>query len=192
MSDIHLSANAQTSKQKPSVALYWDFQNVCLNQKKVNSVLDFANSKGHLIYKKVYYNSQCKNQASTKGKLESLGFHCVDVPCPLKNSADNQLKSDWIDDVSNNLSPDIFILVSGDGDFTNSVQLVKKLGKKVIVVAQKGNVKQKLKASSDKFHFVDELPKLVEDNTQHKTTSIQDKIPYHVASEYLIKSSSFY
>lgn len=182
------TANAQTSQQKLLVAIYWDLQNVWLNQEQVNSLLDFANFKGRLIFQKVYYNSLCKNQAFAKDKRESLGFRYVDVPCPLKNSADNQLKSDLIDDILNSLPPDIVILVSGDGDFANPVQVLKKLGKKVIVFARQGNVKQKLKERADEFYFVDELPKLVEYKTSPKTASIQSKNTYEDAIQYLNKA----
>jgi len=182
------TANAQTSQQKLLVAIYWDLQNVWLNQEQVNSLLEFANSKGCLIFQKVYYNSLCKNQAFAKDKRESLGFRYVDVPCPLKNSADNQLKSDLIDDISSNLSPDIVILVSGDGDFASSVQILQKFCEKSIIIAQQGNVKQKLKEIADEFYFVDELPKLVEYKTSPKTASIQSKITYEDASECLLEA----
>ncbi|MFB8790279.1 MAG: NYN domain-containing protein [Potamolinea sp.] len=171
-----------------SVGIYWDLQNVSLNQKQANCLLDFANFKGHLIHKKVYYNSLCQDQASAKDKLESLGFYCVDVPCPLKNSADNQLKSDVLDDISNNLPPDTVILVSGDGDFANPVGILQKLGKKVIIIAQRGNVKQKLKELADEFYFVDELFKLVEDKAEPKIASIQSKMTYEDAIDCLLEA----
>lgn len=183
-----LGHTKMTDIRLASVGIYWDLQNVSLNQKQANCLLDFANFKGHLIHKKVYYNSLCQNQASAKDKLESLGFYCVDVPCPLKNSADNQLKSDWFDDILNNLSLDIVILVSGDGDFANPIKLVQKLGKKFIVFARLGNVKQKLKEVADEFYFVDELPKLVVDNAQPQTTSLLSKITYEDAIKCLIEA----
>ncbi|PLZ81017.1 hypothetical protein CBP16_11160, partial [Fischerella thermalis WC217] len=45
------------------------------------------------------------------------------------------LISDLIDDVHKHQSPNIVILVSGDGDFANSVSVLRQLGKKVIVMA---------------------------------------------------------
>ncbi|RDH50997.1 hypothetical protein CBF18_10940, partial [Mastigocladus laminosus WC112] len=46
------------------------------------------------------------------------------------------LISDLIDDVHKHQSPNIVILVSGDGDFANSVSVLRQLGKKVIVMAR--------------------------------------------------------
>ncbi|WP_272938939.1 NYN domain-containing protein, partial [Fischerella thermalis] len=50
-----------------------------------------------------------------------------------------------MDDVHKHQSPNIVILVSGDGDFANSVSVLRQLGKKVIVIARKGNLKKQLK-----------------------------------------------
>ena len=189
MKDIHLALDGQTSQQKPLVSLYWDLQNVYSMQEQCNLLLAFANSKGHLIGKKVYYNSQCKNQGSAKDKLKSLGFNCIDVPCPLKNSADNQLLADCIEDVNNHLSPDRIILVSGDGDFAKLVLTLQNLGKNIIILAQRGNVKQRLiELVKDDFHFVDELPHLVEDKSKPQTTSLQSQIAYKDAIECLIEA----
>lgn len=154
---------------KPSVGVYVDLQNVLSIKKYGNFLLDFAQLKGDLILKKAYYNSQCQHQIPIMKKLGSLGVDCVDVPCPLKNSADNQLKSDLIDAINDSRTPEIFIVVSGDGDFANSVDVLRKLDKTVIVFAQRGNVKQKLIELADEFHFVDELPTLINHKNQPDT-----------------------
>lgn len=188
MKNIHLPSNGQTTQQKPSVSLYCDLQNVYLTQELANLLLAFATSKGCLICKNVYYNSQCKNQASVKDKLKNLAFKWIDVPCPLKDSADNQLIADCIEDVENHTSPDIVILVSGDGDFAKLVSILQKLDKKVIIFAQRGNVKQRLiDLVKDDFHFVDDLPHLVADKAKLHSTSVQLQITYKEASECLIE-----
>lgn len=186
MNNIHLASEGQTNLHKPLVSIYWDLQNVYSMQEYADVLLAFANAKGRLISTKVYYNSLCKNQAAVKDALSHLGFNCCDVPCPLKNSADNQLIADGIDDVFSNPSPDIVILVSGDGDFAKWVCNLQKLDKKVIIFAQRGNVKQTLvELVKDDFHFVDELPKLLE-KAQIQTTSMPPQIAYEDATEHLI------
>lgn len=151
-------------------------------------IAGFCQRKGSLISRKVYYNSLFENQASAKEYLQRIGFKCEDVTCSLKNSADNQLKSDLIDDVYNNQSPDIFILVSGDGDFANPVQFLQDKDKNVIIFSQRGNVKQRLKNLANEFHFVDELPQLVVKNTQPKNACIEFDITYNETIEYLIEA----
>lgn len=188
MTNIHISSNRQTSRQQLKVFIYCDFQNVYLSQELATSLLVFANSRGILISQKVYYNSLFENQANAKENLKHLGFKCEDVTCSLKNSADNQLKSDLIDDVYNNQCPDIVILVSGDGDFASSVLFLQDKGKNVIIFARKGNVKQKLKELANEFYFIDEISQLVDDKTQPQTNSVHCKINYNEAVEYLIEA----
>lgn len=188
MAHANQSSNRQTSQQQLKLGIYCDFQNVYLSPELASSLLDFANARGSLISRKVYYNSLFENQASAKKNLQRIGFKCEDVTCSLKNSADNQLKSDLIDDVYNNQSPDIFILVSGDGDFANPVQFLQDKDKNVIIFAQRGNVKQRLINLANEFHFVDQLPQLVVKKTQPKSVCIEFHITYNEAREYLIEA----
>ncbi|OUL20359.1 NYN domain-containing protein [Nostoc sp. RF31YmG] len=188
MKAIHLSSNGQASHQKLLVSIYWDYQNAKLSLEQIQLLLDFAKSKGCLIRQNLYYNSQCHNQCAAIGNIASLNFNCIDVPCPLKNSADNQLIADCLEDIDSNLSPDTFILISGDGDFVKLVRNLQKLDKKVITVAQNGNVKQRLKELADEFYFVDNLPKIVMNKTQPQTTLVQSQISYNEAIEYLTEA----
>ncbi|MCC5657228.1 NYN domain-containing protein [Nostoc sp. XA010] len=150
----------QTSQQLPLISIYWDYQNAKLSPFKAKSLLDLAKSKGYVTSTNVYYNSQLQEQAAVKNDLGNLGFNCLDVPCPLKNSADNQLIADCLEEIHSNKSPDIIMLVSGDGDFVKLVHNLQKLGKQAIILAQIGNVKQKLKELANEFYFLDDLPQL--------------------------------
>ena len=189
MAHANQSSNRQTSQQQLKLGIYCDFQNVYLSQELASSLLAFANARGSLISGRVYYNSLFENQASAKENFQRIGFKCEDVTCYLKNSADNQLKSDLIDDVYNNQSPDIFILVSGDGDFINPVQFLQDKDKNVIIFARRGNVKQRLKKLANEFYFVDELPQLIGNKTQLQITYIEFQINYKEAVECLIEST---
>jgi hypothetical protein len=186
MTNNHLAIGKQTKHSQPLVSLYVDNQNVNLTPILGSQLLEFAKLEGNLIDPKLYYNSLCTDQVCAKEKLEGLGFKCIDVPCPLKNSADNQLMVDCLDDIYSNRPPDTVILASGDGDFVKLVRNLQKLGIKVIVFAQQGHVKQKLKqiVGSD-FHFLDELPSLVASKTQQIENN-QCHLTYHEAIECLI------
>ena len=142
-----------------TISMYIDHQNVNLSQSEARALLRFASAKGQLVCKKLYYNSQCSDQNLAKKLWESCALTCVDVPCPLKNSADNQLVADCISDNSN-FYPNLFVIVSGDGDFLGLVNTLQQLNKKVIVIARKGNVKQKLIENANEFHFIDKLPEI--------------------------------
>lgn len=187
MMDTRIASN-ETSHKQFKVLIYWDFQNAKLSLELAKLLLVFAKSRGRLIGKSIYYNSQCKDQAVAKNNLASIGYTCFDVPCSLKDSADNQLIADCLKDIHSNLSPDIVILISGDGDFVNLVRNLQKLGKKVIIFAQSGNVKQKLKELANEFYFIDNLPELVDKKTKSQTTSIDFKISYNESIQCLIKA----
>jgi NYN domain len=183
---VNLASHETITQQPRLVSIYWDYQNVKLTLDQAKLLLDFSKSKGRLIGKNVYYNSQCADQAAARHDIASLSFKCLDVPCPLKNSADNQLIADCLEDIQSNLSRDIVILVSGDGDFVKLVRNLQQLGKQVIIFAQIGNVKQKLKELADEFHFVDNLSDLIQNKTQPQSTNFESHLNYNEAIEYLI------
>jgi len=164
----------------PNVYIYVDFQNVPLNQQRAKSLIDFGNSRGTLRGQNIYFNSECEGQAQVPQKLQGLEFEFQDVPCKLKNSADDRLKSDLIDDLASKHPPNIIILVSGDGDFTNSMRLLQERGAEVFVFANRGNVKQDLKEIANEFYFIEELEPLL-----NQADLSEPHVPYHQALEYL-------
>ncbi|HEY9690888.1 MAG TPA: NYN domain-containing protein [Oculatellaceae cyanobacterium] len=185
MLDNQVACTGKSSQHKDSVSLYVDNQNVCLNEQEANWILDFTKSKGCWNCTRTYYNSLCKNQADLKNNLSALKLSWIDVPCSLKNSADNQLISDCLDDLDKGLLGDIVIIVSGDGDFAKLVRLLKKLGRKVIILAKRGNVKQMLTELADKFHFIDELPQPPASQVELNTDGVLSTISYEDAIECL-------
>lgn len=188
MSNIDLISNRQTQKRKPLIAFACDYQNVALTPDSAKLLLQFAISKGSLISKNIYYNSQCKSQSAAKNNLDSLNFTWINVPCSVKNSADNQLMVDCLKYIHSNNSPDILILVSGDGDFADLVKTLKKLEKSVIVVARFGNVKLELKELADEFYFIDDLPRTLHSKTQMQSSTINVLLSYNEALKHLTEA----
>lgn len=155
-------------------------------------MLEFAQSKGRIGCKNVYYNSHYIDQVSTKNELEILGMKGVDVPDNSENSADYRLINDCINWVAFNASVDIVILVLGDWDYAGLICILKALGKKVIVFAQRGSESSELikLVGNDNFYFVDELPHLVgnSNKTQPQNTALVSQISYNEARKYLIEA----
>lgn len=178
----------QLSTKQFSVSIYCDCQNVKLNEKTVSLLQNFAKLIGTLLSTKLYYNSLTNNKC--------LGIPNViykDVPCSLKNSLDNQIVFDLIKDIRQSQSPDIIILVSGDGDFIDSVEILKDKGKHVIVIAQSGNVKAELIESASKFYYLNNLQQLMvefaESLTSEAPTQIaSSEVNYREAIKYLIQA----
>jgi uncharacterized LabA/DUF88 family protein len=160
MTDNHRTTGKKNS-QPQRVAMFWDSQNVYLNQKQAELLVAFAKSKGRLEPPKNYYNSHKKNEFTDQIWREKLGFQGVDVPSG-KNSADKQLVFDCIKRVAIKPSPDIIILVLGDRDFAGLITVLNALGITVIVFARRQSASPKLinLVGEDNFHDVDELSSL--------------------------------
>ncbi|MER3494765.1 MAG: hypothetical protein C4323_22525 [Mastigocladus sp. ERB_26_2] len=94
----------------------------------------------------------------------------------LQKCADNKLIADCVKLVAFNPSTTI-ILVLGDKDFASSICILRSLGKKVIIFAQRGNASQKLIkiVSKNNFHFIDELPELVKQKKQSQAIYFTSK-----------------
>lgn len=171
MKDNHSIIGKQKKQSQALVSMYVDLQNVLdLTQKQAELLVAFAKSKGRLDCLKAYYNSQYENQVFAKNQLEYFGCQGVDVRSKDKNSADKQLIFDCIKRVAIKPSPEIIILVSGDRDFAGLISVMLELGKKVIVLAQRGRANKKLinLVGDDNFHYIDELPSLLAGDTQDK------------------------
>jgi hypothetical protein len=152
----------QQKSQSQRVAMFWDSQNVYLNQNQAEFLLAFAKSQGRLEPPKFYYNSQHKNQVNDKNRLEKLGYIGVDVRDSRKNSLDKKLVFDCSKRFAIKPPPDIIILVLGDRDFAGLITFLMALRITVIVFARRKSASKKLinLVGEDNFHDVDELSSL--------------------------------
>lgn len=175
----------QLSTKQRSISIYCDYQNVYLNEETVSLLYNLANSLGKLLSIKVYYNP-----LDIKKFLEFHNVTCIDFPCSLPNSLDYRIFSDIIKDICQSQSPDIIILVSGDGDFIDLVETLKRLGKHVIVVAQSGNVNAKLINSANEFYYLNDLQELMGKplTSEASTQLILSELSYREAIKYLIRA----
>ncbi len=166
----------QTNNVKPLVSIYWDCQNVPVNLYLPRYLLIYANKAGSLDKKRAYSNWRQENLAAEQ-RLHELGFDCIDVPLNTKNSVDKKLIADCSCDFVKQPSSQVFILVTGDGDFIPLVKDLREREKKVIIFAQRGNGSKKLVALANEFYPVDEkLPELVEEDFQPQLISYLDAI----------------
>ncbi|MCL1465800.1 NYN domain-containing protein [Argonema galeatum] len=144
---------------KNRVSIYWDFENVRVPD-RAECLIDFAQSRGDLITKKVYSHWRRETSASEYA-LDGVGFDRIDVQEEFENSADLQLESDCLKELFSSLSPDIIILVSGDKDFAFLVRQLQRYQKQVIIFGRQGVTSYKLILLADEFHFAEELCQLV-------------------------------
>jgi hypothetical protein len=144
---------------KNRVSIYWDFENVRVPD-QAKCLIDFAQSRGDVVTKKVYSHWRRETWAFEYA-LDHVGFERVDVQEEFKNSADLKLKSDCRAELLSDLSPDIIILVSGDGDFASLVSELRLCRKHVIVFGRRGVTSYKLRWLADEFYFAEQLCQLV-------------------------------
>ncbi|MEH2461454.1 NYN domain-containing protein [Nostoc sp.] len=170
----------QISLQQYLVSMYWDYQNIS-DPKIAKDLLLFASSLGFIANRKVYSN-WCEG-SKAKSVLASLDFDCIHVCQKFPNAVDFKLVMDCGCD-----SSDIVILISGDSYCEILIDSLHLKGKKLIIFAHEKSAKISLINLAYMFYFVDDLPKLVENNTQFKTTSLDAKINYNEAIEYLTEA----
>lgn len=181
-----MTSNEENNEHKHSVSIRWDCQNIPINNPYLaRYLLIFAGQQGSLVDQKAYAYWRNENLAFEQ-RLYELGFDCIDVPITTKNGVDKKMIADIGCEIARNLSSDIFILVTGDGDFAQSVRQLKAKGKKVIIFAQSRKVNQRLIQLADEYYFVDQLPELRVGDIQPQTTSLQTHIGYNEAIDYLI------
>lgn len=119
---------------------------------------------------------------------------CVDVPDHSENSADYRLMADCVllFAPKPSPSPNTIILVLEDWDYAGLICILKALGKKVIIFAQRGSENPRLikLVGNENFYFVDELPQLVgnSNKTPPQNTAIMSQINCKEAIEYLIEA----
>jgi hypothetical protein len=144
---------------KNRVSIYWDFENVRVPD-QAECLMDFAQSRGNVVTKKVY-SHWWRETRTSEYVLYRCGFERIDVWGEFKNSADWELKSDCRAELDSSWSPDIIILVSGDGGFASLVRELRLHGKQVIVFGRRGGTSPKLIWLADEFYFAQELCWLV-------------------------------
>jgi hypothetical protein len=155
MKGISLHSGVQKKRRQPLVSIHWDYQNIS-KAAIAEHVLSFASSLGNVVTRKAYSNWEASRKP--KQVLESLDFECIHVAQRIKNAVDFKLVIDCTCECSSYLSPDIVIIICGDGYGEILLDELQLKRKKVIIVARKGSENKNLHELADKFYYVDELP----------------------------------
>lgn len=179
---------AQVTNGKNFVSLYWDFENINKIDKSAKLLLDFAQCRGYLVNSKVYAKASIWQQHKGKHKefLGNMGFTCLEVSSCAKNAVDFELVIDCIAEAHNNISTNLFILVTSDGDYETLVRKLQNMGKKVIVFHHPDQVSQSLVQIANESYSVDKLPELV--NNKAQILDVSTQITYQLAIQYLIEA----
>ena len=147
-----------------NLALFLDFDNVAIGARDahqrfdIRAVLERLLEKGKIVVKKAYADWSYYHQYMTD--LHAEAIELIEIPSPRqggKNSADIRMVVDAIDLCYSNEHIDVFVLVSGDSDFSPLVSKLRERNKEVIGVGLKGSSSKLLISNCDEFIFYEDL-----------------------------------
>ncbi len=149
----------------PNIAIFCDYENVALGARDarfdafdIQLVLERLLDKGKIVVKKAY--SDWDRYKSARRGLHEAGFELIEIPHVSysgKNSADIRLVVDALDLCYTKSHVDLFVIVSGDSDFSPVVSKLRENDKTVVGIGVKNSSSDLLIESCDEFILYDDL-----------------------------------
>ncbi|MEZ4247975.1 MAG: NYN domain-containing protein [Polyangiales bacterium] len=149
----------------PNVAVFCDFENVALGVRDarydefdISLVLERILDKGKVVVKRAY--ADWERYKSAKRPMHEASFELIEIPHVSysgKNSADIRLVVDALDLCHTKEHVDVFVIVSGDSDFSPLVSKLRENDKTVIGLGVKNSSSDLLIENCDEFIFYDDL-----------------------------------
>ena len=153
------------NERAPNLAVYCDFENVALGAKEasfgdfdMSLVLERLLDKGQIIVKKAY--ADWERFKGARRPLHEASFELIEIPHVSysgKNSADIRLVVDALDLCFTKEHVDIFVVVTGDSDFSPLVGKLRENNKQVVGLGVKASTSRLLVECCDEFIFYDDL-----------------------------------
>jgi uncharacterized protein (TIGR00288 family) len=171
-----------TAIRAPNLAIFCDYENVALGARDaaygefdIGLVLERLLDKGKVVVKKAY--SDWARYDAAKRPLHEAAFELIEIPHVSysgKNSADIRLVVDALDLCYTKSHIDLFVIVSGDSDFSPLVNKLRENAKTVIGVGVKSSTSHLLIDNCDEFIYYDDL---VRDRQQRSTRAPNRRKP---------------
>lgn len=165
-----------SSDSAPNLAVFCDFENVALGVRDakyptfdIELVLQRLLDKGNVVVKKAY--SDWDRYRSSVRALHEAAFELIEIPHVSysgKNSADIRLVVDALDLCYTKEHVDVFVIISGDSDFSPLVSKLRENNKQVIGLGVKNSSSDLLIDNCDEFIYYDDL---IRDKQRQKTPS---------------------
>lgn len=154
-----------TGAETINLALFCDFENIALGvrdaryaQFDITKVLERLLLKGSIVVKKAYCDWE--RYKEFKAGMHQAGFELIEIPHVKqsgKNSADIRMVVDALDLCYTKTHVDMFVIISGDSDFSPLVSKLRENNKGVIGVGVKNSSSDLLIANCDEFIYYDDL-----------------------------------
>jgi uncharacterized protein (TIGR00288 family) len=153
--------------EETKIALFFDFDNLALGIREakyssfdLRCILQRLVEKGRIVVKRAY--ADWEHFTKEKRPLHEGGVELIYVPrreYSGKNSADIRMVVDAMDLCFSKEHIDMFVLASGDSDFTPLVAKLKENAKTVIGLGVRNSTSKLLIDNCDEFIFYDDLVK---------------------------------
>ena len=151
--------------EEPLIAVFVDFENLAIGVRKmkpgkfqIQLVLKRLLEKGRIVHKRAYCD--WSNYQDALKEFHAQGIEMIDIPQSKvsgKNSADIRMVVDAMDLSYSKEHIDIFVVASGDSDFSPLVSKLKENDKYVIGVGVKNSSSELLIDNCDEFIFYEDL-----------------------------------
>lgn len=173
-----------------NLALFCDFENIALGVRDmryeafdIQKVLERLLLKGNIVVKKAYCD--WGRYAEFKPAMHEAAFELIDIPHVRqsgKNSADIRMVVDALDLCYTKSHVDMFVIISGDSDFSPLVSKLRENNKTVVGVGVKSSTSDLLMANCDEFIFYDDLIRVSKKKTaSKKKKAVKKKVTAKVA-----------
>ena len=149
----------------PNIAIFVDYENVAIGAQQakyenfdIALVLERLLDKGNIIVKKAY--ADWERYKPARRALHEAAFELIEIPHVSysgKNSADIRLVVDALDLCYTKGHVDVFVIVSGDSDFSPLVAKLRENNKTVVGLGVKNSSSDLLIDNCDEFIYYDEL-----------------------------------
>lgn len=153
------------SNNERKIALFIDFENIAIGvmdakykKFEINLVLERLIEKGKIVAKRAY--SDWDKFPDYKRELHEAAIELIEIPSRSysgKNSADIRLVVDAMDMCYSKEHIDVFVVASGDSDFSPLVSKLKENDKFVIGIGVKNSSSDLLIDNCDEFIFYEDL-----------------------------------
>jgi uncharacterized protein (TIGR00288 family) len=149
----------------PNLCIFCDFENVAIGAKdadygafEIAPVLERLLDKGKIVVKKAY--ADWDRYKTARKPLHEAGFELIEIPHVSysgKNSADIRMVVDALDLCYTKSHVDVFVIVSGDSDFSPLVGKLRENNKTVIGLGVKNSTSDLFIDNCDEFIYYDDL-----------------------------------
>ncbi len=159
------SAPSSMNQEEQKLALFIDIDNVVIGLREtgharfdVKLLISRLLEKGKIVIKRAY--ADWSRYTEYKRAFHEAAFELIDIPqhrLTGKNSADIRMVVDAMDLASNKEHVNVFVIGSGDSDFSPLVSKLKENDKTVLGFGVKGSTSELLIDNCDEFIYYEDL-----------------------------------